>query len=123
MTPPGSRVMVVDDEPDVLLLSRVILEGAGWRVSEAASGEDALKLLGDGERPDVLLLDIRMPGLDGWDVLGHLNEHGCRMPVVMFSAHTESGAERRAINEGCRAYLRKPFSPNELIDTVEQAVA
>ncbi len=122
MNPPGSRVLVVDDEPDMLLLSRVILEGAGWQVTEAASGEAALGRLAGGERPDVLLLDVRMPGIDGWEVLRELNEHGCRMPVVMFSAHTEAGAERRAMDEGCRAYLRKPFEPAELITAVERAV-
>lgn len=114
-------VLVVDDEPDVVLLSRVILEPAGYRVVTAPDGERALDLLAK-ERPDILLLDVRMPGLDGWDVLERLGPSGVQsIGVVMFSAHAELAAEKRAIAAGCRGYLRKPFSPDALLKAVADA--
>lgn len=116
-----TSVLIVDDEPDVVLLSRVILEPAGYRVLEASDGSEALDLL-QRESPDVLLLDVRMPRVDGWEVLERLGPHRVRdLGVVMFSAHAESASEQRALAAGCRAYLRKPFSPQALLQAVAGA--
>jgi CheY-like chemotaxis protein len=116
----SKAILVVDDEPDVLLLARVILEPAGWRVVEAPNGVVALDIL-ERECPDVVLLDVRMPELDGWGVLDRLGERVRDVAVVMFSAHAELVSEERALRAGCRGYLRKPFSPQALLQAVVAA--
>lgn len=110
------RVMVVDDEPDILLMVRLILELEGDDVVEATTGEDAVAVL-ESEDPEVLLLDIRLPGIDGWEVLSQLRQSGRleRMPVIMVSAHSTPSTSERAISEGCSGYLTKPFDSEELL--------
>ena len=123
---PVSAVLIVDDEPDVRLVTRVILEAVGYDVHEAESGEAALAVLADGYRPDVVLLDVRMPGIDGWEVLrrlradpGHLRE----LPVVIFTADI-SVAEQAPVELREREFfLGKPFDPDDLIDLVGEAAS
>ena len=119
-------VLVVDDEPDVRLVARVILEAAGYDVREAHSGEAALHALDDGYRPDVLLLDVRMPGLDGWEVLHRLRfdpGHHSDLPVVVFTADI-SIAEQAPIDLGEREFfLGKPFDPDDLIRLIGLAAS
>jgi CheY-like chemotaxis protein len=117
-----ASVLVVDDEPDVLLLTRVILEGAGWQVQEAQSGERALSLLREGRSPDVVLLDLRMPGMDGWQVLDELAEAGCELPVIVFSAHAQPGTERQIRARGGKGFLAKPFTAGQLLEVLQQAL-
>ena len=116
-----AAVLVVDDEPDVRLVTRVILEAAGYDVQEAESGEAALDALGGGHLPDVLLLDVRMPGIDGWEVLRRLRcgpGQLCDLPVVVFTADI-SYAEQAPV-ELCERefFLGKPFDPDDLVDLV-----
>lgn len=116
-----SSVLIVDDEPDVRLVTRVILEAAGYDVSEAESGEDALMALSDGPIPDVLLLDVRMPGIDGWEVLRHLrNEPGqlSELPVVIFTADISSAEQAPVALAEREFFLSKPFDPDDLVELV-----
>jgi CheY-like chemotaxis protein len=119
-------VLIVDDEPDVRLVARVILEAAGYDVEEAESGEAALDALGNGYRPDVMLLDVRMPGIDGWEVLRRLRfdpGHFHDLPVVVFTADI-SVAEQAPIELRDREYfLGKPFDPDDLVSLIGLAVA
>lgn len=119
-----ASVLIVDDEPDVRLVTRVILEAAGYAVHEAESGEAALDALAGGDIPDVLLLDVRMPGIDGWEVLRRLRgEPGrlCDLPVVIFTADI-SFAEQAPVELAEREFfLSKPFDPDDLVEMVGQA--
>lgn len=112
-----STVLIVDDEPDVRMLTRLLLEMEGHEVCEAVDGESALTLLGGSHAFDVVLLDIRMPGMSGWEVLAKLRAdprlEGLR--VVVFSAHTEPRDLERALTEGATAYLTKPFTEEQLL--------
>lgn len=116
-----AAVLVVDDEPDVRLVTRVILEAVGHDVREAESGEAALEALGAGDVPDVLLLDVRMPGIDGWEVLRRLRGqpgHLCDLPVVVFTADI-SVAEQAPVELREREFfLGKPFDPDDLVELV-----
>ena len=116
-----SSVLIVDDEPDVRLVTRVILEAAGYDVFEAESGEAALVALSDGDLPDVLLLDVRMPGIDGWEVLRRLRDKPgrlCDLPVVIFTADI-SFAEQAPVELAEREFfLSKPFDPDDLVDLI-----
>jgi CheY-like chemotaxis protein len=116
-----SSVLIVDDEPDVRLVTRVILEAAGYDVFEAESGEAALVALSAGDLPDVLLLDVRMPGIDGWEVLRRLRDQPgrlCDLPVVIFTADI-SFADQAPVELAEREFfLSKPFDPEDLVELV-----
>ena len=117
------RVLVIDDEPDVLLLCRVNLELAGHEVLEAPSGELGLELALN-ERPDLIVLDLMLPVRDGLSVLEDLlsdpRTHGT--PVVLLTAKTQLRDRLAGWRAGCAEYLTKPFSPAALTETVERVI-
>ena len=116
-------VLVVEDEADLLFTVSLTLELAGYAVMKAASGEEALEVMA-AEVPDAVVLDLRLPGIDGWEVLRRLNEGGgLRVPVVLVSAQVDEATADRAVRLGCRAYLAKPFRPAELTRVVGDLLA
>jgi len=119
----GKTVLVVDDEPDIRVLAKITLQSAGFDVMEAESGEDALAAV-ERTNPDAVLLDIRMPGMNGWEVLEQLkstDRYG-EVPVVVFSAHEMTTAPERAREQGSAGFLAKPFLPEELVEAVNSAL-
>jgi DNA-binding response OmpR family regulator len=116
------KVLVIDDEPDVLMLCRVNLELAGHEVVEASNGEDGLELA-LAERPDAVVLDLMLPKLDGISVLENLarNEDTRDVPVILLTAKTQREDRRAAWRAGCTEYLTKPFSPVDLVRVAERA--
>jgi CheY-like chemotaxis protein len=117
-------VLVVDDEPDVRLIARMVLTAADFEVWEVPSGEAALAELADGRSPDVVLLDLRMPGLDGWQVLRHLRSDPglVDLPVVVFTADLDGRAEASAELRPGDVLITKPFQADDLLQAVQQAV-
>jgi DNA-binding response OmpR family regulator len=113
----GSTILVVDDELDVRLLVRKILELRGYEVREAATGRDALKALFE-QRPDAVVLDVSMPGLDGWGTLERIREL-TDVPVLMLTAQTQEVDKVRGLNAGADGYMTKPFGRQELLARVE----
>ena len=110
-----STILVVEDEVDLLFTIALSLELNGYRVVKASSGEDALGVV-ETERPDAVVLDIRLPGIDGWEVLNRLKDRGHfpATPVVLLSAQVDAATAARAVELGCHAHLAKPFSTTEL---------
>lgn len=116
--------LIVEDETDLRLMTRMILESRpGYDVLEAETGQEALAVL-ERSDVDVLLLDIRLPDMEGWDILQRLTEQGRfpALPVVMVSAHSTPSTAERALREGVRAYVTKPFTSDELFDAIARAV-
>jgi DNA-binding response OmpR family regulator len=111
-----TKVLVVEDEPDVRLAVRVLLQNAGFDVLEAVNGREALRLLFDG-RPDLVLLDVTMPELDGWQTLDRLRDMG-DVPILMLTARDAESDRVRGLNAGADDYLVKPFGGQELIARV-----
>ena len=113
------RVLVIDDEPDVLLLCRVNLEIAGHEVLEASDGETGLDLA-QREAPDVIVLDVMLPNLDGLSVLGELgiDERTRETPVILLTAKARVEDRIAGWRAGCADYVTKPFSPTLLPDVV-----
>jgi CheY-like chemotaxis protein len=111
----SKQVLIVDDEPDIRLVTRLELSDWGLSVEEARSGEEALEYLRH-EEPDAVLLDLRMPGVGGWAVLEQLAADGRldETPVVLFSAHLDESVWRRASALGCKGYVPKPYRSTEL---------
>src|SRR4051794_41437583 len=116
MSSSGS-VLVVDDDGDVRALVAELLTRAGYEVSQAPNGREALKLLFD-ERPDLVLLDVSMPELDGWATLERIRELS-DVPVVMLSALGAELEKARALRAGADDYVTKPFGRQELLARVE----
>ena len=115
------RVLIVDDEPDVLLLCRVNFEFAGHEVLEAADGDDGLRLAKD-ENPDLIVLDLMLPRKDGFKVLEELQSmpETRDIPVVLLTAKTQGEDQLRGFQAGADEYITKPFSPTLLTNTVER---
>jgi excisionase family DNA binding protein len=112
---PGPVVLIVDDDPGVRRHVRVSLEAEGYTVREAGGAAEGLALV-DEERPDLILLDVLMPQVDGWEMLRQVQErYGVgAIPVVMFSGRTEEGADE-AVERGAQAFVRKPFDAEQLV--------
>src|SRR5580765_814982 len=117
----GPLVLLVDDDPQVREVVRINLEMEGYAVREAGKAEDGLSALED-EAPDVILLDVMMPQVDGWEMLRRVQErHGVgSIPVVMFSGHLDAG--REAEERGAQGFVGKPFDLRALIDQTKQIV-
>lgn len=110
----SKTVLLVDDEPDIRFTARFMLETEGYSLIEAATGERAIEMLAE-TTPDAILLDIRLPGIQGWEVLDHVRTSQPGVPVVMMSAHSSGETMKRAMDEGSTAYLLKPFKQDELL--------
>jgi excisionase family DNA binding protein len=118
----GSQViLVVDDDDRLREYLRVNLEMEGYEVREAGSAEEGLAVL-DEEPPDLILLDVMMPGLDGWEMLSRVRErHGREsIPVVMFSGKVDRKHGAQAEEAGAQAFIGKPFDPQQLIASTKQ---
>lgn len=120
----SATILVVDDEPDLRLLVRMTLEGSGYTVEEAGTAEEALRRVGD-VKPQLILLDIRLPDAEGFDVLRSLRatDEFATVPVVMMSAHSSPPTLRRAEAIGSHDYLIKPFKYDDLLDLVRKHLA
>jgi two-component system, OmpR family, alkaline phosphatase synthesis response regulator PhoP len=112
-----ARVLAVDDDPDLLLLLRSTVEGDGHEVILASDGRMALQRIAD-EMPDVVCLDLMMPVMDGWAVLGELSGRPDAPPVIVVSAKTSEADLIRAFELGADGYVFKPFDPGRLMDTI-----
>ena len=114
-------VMVVDDDVDIVDMTRLILEGGGYRVVPASSGPEALQKIEEAH-PDLILLDINMPEMDGFQVLRLLkvDERTSEIPVALFSIKMEVRDRLHGLQEGALDYITKPFSCDELLGRVQR---
>jgi excisionase family DNA binding protein len=114
-------VLIVDDDARIREFVRVNLEMDGYSVREAGSADEGLAAL-DAESPDLILLDVMMPGVDGWEMLRRVNErHGVgSIPVIMFSGQVENNNSNDAVARGAQGFIGKPFNPQHLIESTKQ---
>jgi excisionase family DNA binding protein len=117
----GPLVLIVDDDERLREYVRVNLEQEGYVVREAASAEEALAALGE-ESPDLILLDVMMPEVDGWEALRRIQEHTGvgAIPVIMFSGKVDAQAAEEATSRGAQGFIGKPFDPRSLIESTKQ---
>lgn len=115
------RIMIVDDDREILDMTSMLLTAAGYEVSTAQSGEEAVYLLQESP-PGLILLDINMPGMDGWEVLRLIKEDEATrgLAVVMFSVNFELREKLHALQQGAADYITKPFDTGVLIRRVEE---
>jgi DNA-binding response OmpR family regulator len=117
-------VLVVDDDPAIRLLCSVNLELAGVTVLQACDGESALAWA-RSDQPDLVLTDVRMPRLDGFELAQALraDERTRQIPVIFVSAETSATSQAHALTLGALAYITKPFDPAALVATAADAIA
>lgn len=116
-------MLIVDDESAIRLICRLNLSSAGFETLEASDGASAIALA-RAERPDLILLDIMLPELDGWSVAEELaaNDETREIPILFLSARFESGDQRRGHATGAVGYITKPFDPLEMTNTVRDVL-
>ena len=117
-----TKILIVDDEPDILLMLRVNLESEGYETALAADGETALRRI-DEVHPEVMLLDVMMPVMDGWSVLEHLADREGAPRVVVLSAKTEESDIAKAMSLGATEYVTKPFDLDKVVALVAAVLA
>ncbi|MFN2137100.1 MAG: response regulator transcription factor [Candidatus Promineifilaceae bacterium] len=124
--PSGERpvILVVDDEIEIRTMLRLTLTRAGFDVREAADGTAALSRITE-YCPDLVLLDVLMPGKDGYAVCRELrgNPDMAELPILMFSARTDSRSRQAGLDAGATAYLTKPMRPDELVRAISDALS
>lgn len=115
-----AKILIVDDEPDILEIVRTSLEGGGYQVTGATTGAEALRQL-KLVRPDLVILDVMLPEIDGWEVLRRIRRdpHAVHTPVVMLTCMAEDTDVLRGLSYGAVEYLTKPFQPEHLVASVD----
>jgi len=117
------RILVIEDHEDNRRIVRDLLTSAGYEVIEAVTGEDGVAMA-DSHRPDLILMDIQLPGLDGYEatrqIKGKPELRG--IPIVVVTSYALSGDDVKAREAGCDAYVTKPFSPRALLAKIREYV-
>lgn len=115
------KVMLIDDDPGIHDSLRAVIEEAGYEFCGALGGREGLRLL-DAERPDLLLLDVMMPGLNGFDVCRQMREEGRRIPIIFLTAKNDIVDKSTGFKAGADDYVTKPFIADELLLRIEAHV-
>lgn len=115
-----ARVLIVDDEPNIVLSLEFLMQQAGFEVATAADGEAALQQV-RAQAPDLVLLDISLPGISGFEVLETLRQEPAfkQLPIVMLTAHGREVEKEKGLALGADDYITKPFSTRQLVEKVQ----
>ena len=116
-----ARILVVEDQPDNRQIIRDLLTSAGYALIEAEDGEAGVRLAGV-HRPDLILMDIQLPLLDGYEATRRIKADPelRAIPIIVVTSYALSGDEAKATAAGCNAYVAKPFSPRQLLATIRR---
>ena len=117
----SASILIADDDPDILLLLSVYFERAGYDVAQARNGSEALRLATE-RLPSIAMLDVTMPGLDGFEVTRALRENAATrtMPVILLTARAQATDVAQGMAAGADEYVKKPFEAADLIERVER---
>lgn len=120
---PDKNVMVVEDNEKNRKLMRVVLKAKGYNIIEAATGEEALNLL-KNQKPDIILMDIQLPGIDGLTLIKQIKASVITkdIPIIAVTAYAMKGDEQKILDTGCNAYVSKPINTQELPLIVEKYI-
>ena len=117
------KILIVDDERDIVKVVMIRLQGAGYEVVTAFDGAQGV-FMAHKEKPDLIILDIRMPAGNGFSVAQRLKRsmHTFTIPVIFLTGSPEKNAEKKAMALGARFYIKKPYDPEELLDAIKRAL-
>jgi len=114
------HILIVDDEPNFCLGAGIALKKAGYEISKAGDGEEALKMILKNNHFDLLIIDIFMPKMSGIELIGKLRENNVSTPIVAISSFIDNTVVDELISRGCSEFLDKPFEPREFIKRVNK---
>lgn len=119
----NKKLLLIDDDPNLILLVKDYLEFRGYNVDTAENGREALEVL-DHNVPDMIICDVMMPEMDGYSLVKHIRQEPTtnRIPVLFLSAKGQSQDKVKGLNEGADVYMSKPFEPEELVAQVESSL-
>ena len=119
----NKKLLLIDDDPNLILLVKDYLEFRGYNVDTAENGREALEVL-DQIVPDMIICDVMMPEMDGYALVKHIRDEPTtnRIPVLFLSAKGQSQDRVKGLNEGADVYMSKPFEPEELVAQVESSL-
>jgi DNA-binding response OmpR family regulator len=117
------KILIVDDERDIVKALTIRLQGAGYDVVTAFDGAQGV-FMAHKEKPDLIILDVRMPAGNGFSVAERLkrSDHTLTIPVIFLTGSPETNAEEKARAVGARFYIKKPYDPEELLDAIKRAL-
>ena len=120
----SKQVLLIEDEPNIIEAISFILSRDGWSVKTHSNGADAVDIVRE-RQPDVLILDVMLPGKSGYDILRELRSqpHGADLPVLMLTARGQTKDREIAERAGCDAFMAKPFSNADMLETVRSLAA
>lgn len=118
-----ARILIIDDEKLIVKATSLVIRLSGYEVLTAYNGEEGLKIVQE-MKPDLILLDIMMPGMDGWQVLSRLqaNEETRGIPVIVFTAKEYLKGKQKSLEAGAVDYISKPFEADELMDAIARGI-
>ena len=118
---PGKRILVIEDHEENRRLLRDLLTSFGYELIEAVTGEEGLTAA-EAERPDLVLMDIQLPGIDGYETTRRIKAKPAlnHIPVIAVTSYALSGDDVKAFAAGCDAYVTKPFDPAELLEKIRE---
>jgi DNA-binding response OmpR family regulator len=117
------RILIIDDEDNIRRVTRLTLQAAGYEIGETSDGKSGLELFGDGSTWDVVVLDQRMPGMDGLETLRHISERDANARVIMATAYASIDLAVDAMKLGATDFVRKPMTPEILRNAVAAVLA
>jgi two-component system, cell cycle response regulator DivK len=117
----AKRILVVEDHEENRRLLRDLLTSVGYELIEAVTGEEGLKLA-EAEVPELILMDIQLPGMDGYEVTRRVKANPAlrHIPIIAVTSYALSGDDQKALEAGCDAYVTKPFDPAELLAKIQE---
>jgi two-component system, cell cycle response regulator DivK len=117
----SKRILVIEDQEDNRRILRYLLKSGDYEVLEALTGEDGVALA-ERECPDLILMDIQLPGLDGYEATRRIKGNPAlrHIPIIVVTSYALSGDDVKAFEAGCDAYVTKPFSPRQLLAKIQQ---
>jgi two-component system cell cycle response regulator DivK len=117
----SKRILVVEDQEDNRCIVRDLLTSVGYEIVEAVTGEDGV-LMAETHVPDLILMDIQLPGIDGYEATRRIKANAAlqQIPVIAVTSYALSGDDVKAVEAGCDAYVSKPFSPRALLAKIRE---
>ena len=117
----SKRILVIEDQEDNRRIVRDLLTSAGYETIEAGTGEEGVAAA-EAHRPDLILMDIQLPGMDGYETTRRIKANPAlrRIPIIAVTSYALSGDDAKALEAGCDAYVTKPFSPRALLAKIRE---